>query len=190
MRRPVRMVVLGLVVALGAGCTGDDQAPDPTSSTSAAPAGSTTSTPSTTTTTDPAPDEMVVQVFFLDEDAFNTGRAPYVTPVERSVDADAPIAGALDELFRGPNAEERARGLRFIASEATGYTNLGIDGGTAHVQLAGGCSSGGSTFTVADQIAATLRQFREVEAVKIYDPDGGTGAPDTPGDSIPTCLEP
>lgn len=185
MRWATRTVVLALLVAVGAGCTGDDPAPEP--STSAAPT-STTSTSSPTT--DPAPDDVVVQVFFLDEDAFNVGRAPYVTPVERSVDASAPIAGALDELFRGPTAQERAAGLRFIDSEATGYTSLRIDGGTAHVQLTGGCSSGGSTFTIADQIAATLRQFREIETVKIYDPDGGTGVPDAPGDSLPVCLEP
>ena len=99
-------------------------------------------------------------------------------------------AAALDELFAGPTAQERASGLRFVGSDATGFDQLRIEDGTAHVTLVGGCSSGGSTFTVADELAATLRQFTTVDAVKIYDPDGQTAAPDEPGDSIPACLEP
>ena len=132
----------------------------------------------------------MVEVFFLDEDAFNVGRPPFAVPVERTVDATAPAAAALDELFAGPTAQERASGLRFVGSDATGFDQLRIEDGTAHVTLVGGCSSGGSTFTVADELAATLRQFTTVDAVKIYDPDGQTAAPDEPGDSIPACLEP
>jgi len=78
----------------------------------------------------------------------------------------------------------------FVASGATGFTNLRIVDGTASVQLVGGCASGGSTFTIADEITATLRQFTSVQDVKIYDPSGETESPDAPGDSIPFCLEP
>jgi Fe-S cluster biogenesis protein NfuA len=131
-----------------------------------------------------------VQVFFLDEDAFNIGRPPYVVPVERLVPADAPERGALDALFAGPTADETAAGLIFVPSGATGITDVRVEDGTAHVELAGGCSSGGSTFTIADEIVATMRQFPDVVAVRIYDPEGRTGGASAPGDSIPECLEP
>jgi hypothetical protein len=131
-----------------------------------------------------------VQVFFLDEEAFNIGRLPYVRPVDRTVEPDAPEAAALDALFDGPTTDEQTGGLRFVASEATGIAEFSILERTAQVHLAGGCSSGGSTFTVANEIVPTLLQFTSIDAVKIYDPEGETGNPDTPGDSIPFCLEP
>jgi hypothetical protein len=183
--RAVETSVCVLMVLLFACSGGGESASTTTTATTAAP--TTTVVASTTTV---APDELAVQVFFLDEDAFNVGRAPYVVPVERAVSASEPERGALEELFEGPTAEEQAAGLRFVASGATGIDDLRIEDGTAHVRLAGGCSSGGSTFTIADQINATLRQFERVLAVKIYDPQGETGSPDEPGDSIPFCLEP
>ncbi len=177
-------VCLGLVIA----CSGNDTAKPPASST---PASSTsTSVASTTTTSSAPPGQMVVQVFFLDQDAFNVGRPPFVRPVDRLVAAGAPEQGALDALFAGPTADEGAGGLRFVPSGASGYTAFRLANGTAFVQLVGGCSSGGSTFTIADEITATLRQFTGVQDVKILDPDGGTEVPDEPGDSIPFCLEP
>lgn len=131
-----------------------------------------------------------MQVFFLDEEAFNIGRLPYVRPVDRPVAPEAPEAAALDALFVGPTSGERAGGLRFVASEATGIAEFSILERTAQVHLAGGCWSGGSTFTVANEIVPTLLQFTSIDAVKIYDSDGETEAPDMPGDSIPFCLEP
>ena len=133
---------------------------------------------------------MTVQVFFLDQDAFNVGRPPYTQPVDRTVNRATPADGALHALFAGPTAAEATGGLLFVASGATGFADLRIVDGTAHVRLVGGCSSGGSTFTVAEEIAMTLRQFNSVDAVKIYDPSGATEQPNEPGDSIPTCLEP
>jgi hypothetical protein len=193
-RRSSRLAVAGAALAVTtalAGCTADDGT---TTDTTAAPtAPSSTGPPATggtTATTPPADGTLTVQVFFMDENAFNVGRAPYVVPVEREVPADAPERAALEALFAGPTAEEAAGGLRFVASQATGIADVRIEDGTAHVQLAGGCSSGGSTFTIADHIGATLLQFTAVESVKIYDPAGLTEFPDEPGDSIPECLEP
>jgi hypothetical protein len=56
--------------------------------------------------------------------------------------------------------------------------------------MTGGCGSGGSTFTVAQEIIPTLTQFPTVQYVKILDPDGNTEEPDGPSNSIPECLEP
>lgn len=199
MSRVLSIALVALVLA--AGCSDDGQgAPSTTTSTSTttteAPATTsttaTTSAPatnSTTTTTAPA-ETLVVQVFYLDQNAFNIGRLPYVRPVERQVPAAAPEAASLEALFEGPTTEERTGGLRFVASEATGIAEFSILEGTAQVRLAGGCSSGGSTFTVADEIVPTLLQFTSIDAVKIYDPSGETAIPDDPGDSIPFCLEP
>lgn len=182
--------VLAVVAALVA-CTGDDTNSGAGTTTTPGDTATADTGPTETVTTTTAPAETVaVEVFFLDQDAFNIGRPPYVTPVERDVDGAAPEAGALDSLFAGPTAEERAGGLRFEASRATGYADLRIADGTAHVRLTGGCASGGSTFTIADQIVPTLTQFNGIEAVKIYDPEGSTEAPEEPGDSIPFCLEP
>lgn len=185
-----------IAVGLSSGCSSGDKT-NVTTSTSAPGSTSTTGTtttgtPSTTTeaTSSTAAGTMVVQVFFLDQDAFNIGRPPYVVPVERTVSSTAPARAALDELFAGLTADESASGLRLVTSQATGVSELRIEDGTAHVRLAGGCNSGGSTFNVGDEIAATLRQFPTVDTVKIYDPDGKTERPDSPGDSIPECLEP
>jgi spore germination protein GerM len=172
------------VIVLGA-CSGDTNGGGTPSTTNGA-----TTSPSATASTSNPPGTTTVQVFFVDQDAFEQGTPPYVTPVERTVDAaDAP-RGALDALFAGPSEEEGAEGLRLIASGATGISDLRIDNGTAHVTLAGGCASGGSTLSVGESIVATLRQFEPVQSVKIYDPSGQTESPDEPGDSIPECLEP
>ena len=187
--------VLPLLVAvlmLSAAC-GDDTQGSPTTTTTTSDATSTstsTSTSTTSPTTSTEPESIVVQVFFLDEEAFNIGRLPYVRPVDRTVGSDTPAAAALDALFDGPTTDEQAGGLRLVASDATGIAEFAILERTAEVHLAGGCSSGGSTFSVANEIIPTLLQFTSIDAVKIYDPDGETGSPDTPGDSVPFCLEP
>ena len=109
--------------------------------------------------------------------------------VGRPVIAPASASGALRRLFACPTQGELARGLQFVASGATGFRGLTIRGGVARVQLAGGCSAGGSAVTVAAEIMPTVRQFRSVRWVKIYDPAGNTERPTGDTDSIPICLE-
>jgi hypothetical protein len=96
----------------------------------------------------------------------------------------------MDRIFAGPVAREETRGLRLLRSEATSFTRLGVRAGVARVQLVGGCSSGGSTVTIAGEIMPSLRQFSTVDVVKIYDPAGRTEHPTGQVDSIPACLEP
>lgn len=131
-----------------------------------------------------------VEVFFLDTARFADGTEPYVRSVTRSVPAAAPEAGALHALFAGPTADEQVDDLALELSEATGFTGLTIDAGIGRVTLVGGCNSRGSTFTIANLITPTLKQFATVDYVKIYDPDGTTGTPAGPSDSIPDCLNP
>lgn len=108
----------------------------------------------------------------------------------RYVPAAAPAGGALHRMFAGPTPAEVATGAGNTLSRATGFTGLAISGNIARVRLIGGCSSGGSAFTVANQINATLSQFPTVRWVKILSPSGQTGSPTGSIDSIPTCLEP
>lgn len=130
------------------------------------------------------------KVYFFDRDRFVANRPPFFVPRVRPVPALSQATGVLDRLFAGPLPREHANGLRLLRSEATGFTRLSIADGIARVRLTGGCSSHGSTVTVAGEIMPTLRQFRTVDWVKVYGPGGHTGSPTGHSDSIPACLEP
>ncbi len=171
---------------LPAGTTAPTTAPPITTTI---PATTTTTTTATTTTTT-APPPVTVLVYFLNQPNFAIGVDPYVTPVERAVAPPAVARHALEALFAGPTPDEATQGLAFVASEATGFADLAISGGIARVRLLGNCNSSGSTFTIANEIVPTLKQFASVDYVKIFDPDGQTAEPDGPVDSIPGCLEP
>ena len=131
-----------------------------------------------------------VRDYFLDSHRFATGRAPYTHAVYRPVIWPATAFGAMQRLFAGPTQGELASGLRFVSSGATGFKNLTIRDGVARVQLTGRISSGGSTFTVANEIMPTLKQLPSVHWVKIYDQFGHTERPFGHSDSIPFSLEP
>lgn len=130
------------------------------------------------------------KVFFLDEDRVVANKEPYFVSRMRPVPLGSPATGVMDRLFAGPTDRERGRGLRLVRSRATGFSDLAITGGIARVRLLGGCSSGGSTVTVAGEIMPSLRQFDSVDWVKVLDPSGATAAPTGPSDSIPECLNP
>ena len=131
-----------------------------------------------------------VRDYFLDTQRFATGQAPYTHAVYRPVIWPATTFGAMQRLFAGPTQGELASGLRFASSGATGFKNLTIRDGVARVQLTGRISSGGSTFTIANEIMPTLKQFPSVHWVKIYDQFGHTERPFGHSDSIPFSLEP
>jgi hypothetical protein len=130
-------------------------------------------------------------VTFLDLPRFEAGTLPDTRRVRRVVPAFTPASAVLNHLFAGPTAAEHAAGLRTVRSGATDFDRLSISStGVARVRLLGGCSSGGSTFTIANLIMPTLKQFSTVRFVKIYDPSGRTARPTGLSDSIPACLEP
>jgi hypothetical protein len=131
-----------------------------------------------------------VRDYFLNTHRFATGKAPYTAVVYRPVIGPTTAFGAMQRLFAGPTQAELNRGLRFVSSGATGFKVLGIRDGVARVQLTGSISSGGSTFTIADEIMPTLKQFPSVHWVKIYDRYGHTERPYGHSDSIPFSLEP
>lgn len=129
-------------------------------------------------------------VTFQDLPRFVAGTTPDTRAVRRTTPASAPASAVLHHLFAGPTASERAVGLRTVRSRATDFDRLSISAGVARVRLLGGCDSGGSTFTIANLIMPTLKQFSTVRFVKIYDPSGRTARPTGLSDSIPACLEP
>lgn len=183
------MIGFAAVVTLAACSSGPRAATGPSTTAPAAtvapPVGRAPAAPTTR-----PPVTVGVKVWFLDQNRAATGEEPLYQPVDRRVQPPAVAAGALDALFAGPSPAEEAGGLRLITSGATGYQKLHIDNGVAHVTLSGGCSSGGSTMTIAGEIMPTLRQFASVSYVKIYAPDGTTENPAGAVDSIPFCLEP
>ena len=130
------------------------------------------------------------RVFLLDENRFAVGQEPYTQAVNRHVLPSRLSYGTLQRLFAGPTLAEREQSLRFVSSKATGFKILSISDGVARVQLTGGCSSDGSTFTIANEIFPTLKQFPWIHWVKIYGPFGFTQRPTGHSDSIPVCLEP
>ncbi|HEU4514252.1 MAG TPA: hypothetical protein VFR87_14185 [Nocardioidaceae bacterium] len=130
------------------------------------------------------------KVFFFNEDRYLANNEPFFVPRLRPVRPVAPATGVMDRLFAGPLPKERAHGLRLLRSAAKDYADLSIEDGVARVRLTGGCSSGGSTVSIAGEIMPTLRQFDSVDWVKIYDPAGTTEVPTGDVDSIPECLEP
>lgn len=130
------------------------------------------------------------KVWFFDAKRFTDNTQPFFLPRLRPVRPAVPATAVLDRLFAGPTRAEQAAHLRLLRSGASGFRLMSIQDGIARVQLTGGCSSGGSTVTVAGEIMPTLRQFASVDWVKIYGPAGHTERPTGPSDSIPTCLEP
>ncbi|KAA9373706.1 hypothetical protein F5972_34590 [Microbispora cellulosiformans] len=131
-----------------------------------------------------------VGVHFLDSRRYDAGREPYTRAVRRPVAPPSLARGALQRLFAGPTRAEYAAGLRFVASGATGFRSVVVRGGVAHVRLTGAVGSGGSAFTVADEITPTLKRLPGIHWVKIYDARGRTQHPAGRSDSVPESLEP
>jgi hypothetical protein len=131
-----------------------------------------------------------VKVYLFKASAFASGHEPFTRAVRRPVIPPAVAGGALQRMFAGPTAADTSHGLSFLRSEATGIRLRSIRDGVARVQLTGGCSSHGSTATIALEIMPTLKQFSSVHWVKIYDPDGHTARPNGHSDSLPECLNP
>jgi hypothetical protein len=132
-----------------------------------------------------------LKVYFTNINRYALGTEPYEDFVTRTI----PVSGTLPEmtltqLFLGPSPTEKAQGLEAVLSGTTGFRELTIQAGIAHIYLTGKCNSGGSTYTVGNLIFANLVQFSEIRWIKIYDENGETETPDGQTNSIPFCLEP
>jgi hypothetical protein len=137
------------------------------------------------------PATVTLTIYFTDVARYQVGSEPYEAAVMRTVPAPASLPEAvLTQLFLGPTEDEKALGLEVILSGTTGFSNLTIENGIAHVYLTGTCTSQGATYTIANLINANLKQFPEIQWIKIYDQNNETETPDGQSGSIPFCLEP
>jgi len=100
------------------------------------------------------------------------------------------VISVLDEFFKGPSEVERNQGLAVIHNGFTGYRDISFANGGVHVYLAGNCQSNGTLYTIARPLLLNLKQFPEIQFVKIYDQFGNTRAPAARVDSVPACLDP
>jgi hypothetical protein len=130
-----------------------------------------------------------VRDFFLDSHRFAVGGSRILGLSSGRCCRHASPTGRCSG-YSSARPRREGTGLRLVASKATGFTDLSIVNGVARVRLAGGCGNGGSTFTIADEIFPTLKQFRRVHWVKIHGPTGHPEHPYGHTDSIPVCLEP
>ena len=134
---------------------------------------------------------VTLNVFFTDVARYQIGTEPYEVSVSRTVPAPASLPEAvLTQLFLGPTDAEKAQGLEVVLSGTTGFSKLTIENGIARIYLTGNCASNGATYTIANLIYANLKQFPEIQWIKIYDQNNETETPDGAVGSIPVCLEP
>ena len=139
----------------------------------------------------PPPATVTLTIYLTDVARYQVGTEPYEAAVTRTVLAPASLPEAvLTQLFLGPTEAEKAQGLAVILSGTIGFSNLTIENGIARVYLTGTCASQGATYTIANLINANLKQFPEIQWIKIYDQNNETETPDGQSGSIPFCLEP
>jgi hypothetical protein len=100
------------------------------------------------------------------------------------------IGTALDEYFKGPGTQEKSYGWMALYNGFSGYDRYEIRDGVIHLYLKGKCDRAGQTYTIANLLTLTLKQFPEIQFVKIYDENGTTQNPNGLSDSIPACLQP
>ena len=150
-------------------------------------------TPTLTNTPTPTrtPLFVKVNVYFTDNEKLINGDLPYEVPVTRFVPSSRIIVGAvLDEFFKGPSDVERNQNLALILNGFTGYSKLEFADGVAHVYLEGTCQSNGTLYSIARPLTLNLKQFPDIQFVKIYDQYGDTREPAARVNSIPVCLDP
>lgn len=132
-----------------------------------------------------------IDVYFTDNERLITGQLPYEVAVKRFVPTSKNIVNAvLDEFFKGPSSVERNQGLALVSNGFTGYSRVEFANRGVHVYLVGNCQSNGTLYNITRPLMLSLKQFPEIQFVKIYDQFGHTRAPAARVDSIPACLDP
>jgi len=132
-----------------------------------------------------------INVYFTDNERLIAGQLPYEVAVKRFVPTSKDVVrSVLDEFFKGPSDVERNQGLAVISNGFTGYSKVELVNGGVHVYLAGNCQSNGTLYNITRPLMTSLKQFPEIQFVKIYDQFGYTREPSARVDSIPACLDP
>jgi hypothetical protein len=152
-----------------------------------------TRTPTPTHTRRPTATPLYVKVniYFVDKMRYTANLPQFEVAGVRWARTSNPFTAVLDEYFKGPGATERTYyGWIALYNGFTGYSRFELRDGVAHVYLEGTCNSGGATYTIANLLIKNLKQFPQVQFVKIYDENGLTENPNGTSDSIPGCLQP
>jgi hypothetical protein len=132
-----------------------------------------------------------IDVYFTDNERLIAGQLPYEVAVRRFVPTSKNVViSVLDEFFKGPGDVERNQGLAVIHNGFTGYSRIRFVNGGVQVYLTGSCLSNGTLYNISRPLMASLKQFPEIQFVKIYDQFGNTREPSARVDSIPACLDP
>jgi murein DD-endopeptidase MepM/ murein hydrolase activator NlpD len=152
-----------------------------------------TRTPTSTRTRIPTatPAYKLIKVYFVNKFRYENNLPPFEVNGVRWARSNMLPESALNEYFKGPGSTERfSFGWIALYNGFTGYSRLEIRDGVAHVFLTGTCTPEGRDFTIANLLMSNLKQFPEIQFVKIYDENGNTQNPDGLSDSIPACLRP
>jgi hypothetical protein len=132
-----------------------------------------------------------INVYFTDNKKLIAGQLPYEVAVSRfALSSKDRVTAVLDEFFKGPSDVERNKGLTSVLNGFTGYNRLVFANGGVHVYLAGNCQSNGTLYNIARLLMANIKQFPEIQFVKVYDQLGHTRQPSARVDSIPACFDP
>ena len=150
-----------------------------------------TPTPTRTRIPTATPQYTLIDVYFVNRFRYENNLPPFVVTGDRWARSNMLPQTALDEYFKGPGSTERfSFGWIALYNGFTGYSNLEIRDGVAHVYLTGTCTPDERDFNIADLITLNLKQFPEIQFVKIYDENGTTQNPEGMSDSVPACLRP
>ncbi len=152
-----------------------------------------TRTPTATRTKIPTatPAYKLINVYFVNKFRYENNLPPFEVNGVRWARSNMLPQSALNEYFKGPGSTERfSYGWIALYNGFTGYSRLEIREGVAHVFLTGTCTPEGRDFTIANLLMLNLKQFPEIQFVKIYDENGTTQDPNGLSDSIPACLQP
>lgn len=150
-----------------------------------------TRTPTQTRPPSATPEYTRVNVYFVSRYRLNNNLPPFEVAGVRWARTNNVIGTVLDEYFKGPGSTERfTYGWIGIYNGFTGYSRIDIANGIARIYLTGRCEADDPSYNIADILSYNLKQFPEVEYVKIYDQNGITKDPFGVRDSIPMCLEP
>lgn len=130
-------------------------------------------------------------MYFTDNKRLIAGQLPYEVAVTRIVPSSKnPLNAVLDEFFKGPSDVERNQGLAVVPNGFTGYSKVEIISGGVYVYLTGNCQSNGTLYDITRALVLNLKQFPDVQFVKIFDQSGSTREPAARVDSVPACLDP
>jgi hypothetical protein len=150
-----------------------------------------TPTPTRTRIPTATPQFTLIDLYMVNKFRYENDLPPFIVTGDRWARSNMLPQAVLDEYFKGPGSTERFQfGWIMLYNGFTGYSRLEIRDGVAHVFLTGTCTPDGRDFNITDLITLNLKQFPEIQFVKIYDENGETQTPNGSSDSVPACLQP